>query len=100
MSGLPLVPDSLAHDWQGLTALIEETARRQTVPCINGDQLPREFWTSDSLASRNQAAKACGPCPVLTQCRQYGVQHPREVGVYGGLIESWREHAAEIKDAS
>jgi len=88
------VPDALRHDWRNLSELIEATARRQTVPCFNGEDLPREWWTSESKAERVKAAKECGTCPALTQCRQYGVQHPKESGVYGGLIESQREQAA------
>lgn len=94
MSGLPLMPDSLAHDWRNLSELIEATARRQVVPCFNGTELPRGHWTSESKAERVKAAKECETCAVLTQCRAYGIDHPKETGVYGGLIESQREQAA------
>lgn len=90
-----VMPDALAHDWRNLADLIEATAHRQVVPCFNGTGLPRGHWTSDSLAERNKAATACGPCPVLTQCRQYGIDHPKETGVYGGLTEGERAQAAK-----
>ncbi len=94
MSTTPQVmPEALRHDWLNLSALIEETARRQVVPCFNGLGLPHGYWTSESKAERDEAAKDCGACPVVTQCRQYGIDHPKELGVYGGLSE--RERAKE-----
>ncbi len=95
MSNLPVLPLELAHDWRNLADLIEATAHRQVVPCFNGTELPHGHWTSDSLAERNKAAKECGKCPVIDQCRQYGVQHPKESGVYGGLVETQREQIAK-----
>lgn len=95
MSNFPVMPDALRHDYQNLTALVADYAERQTVPCFNGTETPREWWTSDRLSQRNTAAKACGPCPVLTQCRQWGIDHPQEVGALGGLVETDRERAAK-----
>ncbi|NYI41502.1 WhiB family transcriptional regulator [Demequina lutea] len=94
MSNLPTMPKSLAHDWRGITALIEATALRQVVPCFNGDETPHELWTSDDTQEQKAAATACGQCPVLEQCRQYGIDHPKESGVYGGLTERQRTQAA------
>lgn len=99
MSNPPLMLEALRHDHLGLMSLIEATARRQTVPCFNGRDVPREWWTSDSLAERNKAAKECGTCSVLKTCRSYGIDHPKEAGTYGGLVESQREQAArEIRN--
>lgn len=90
MSNAPTVmPDALRHDWGNLLALIEETAHRQVVPCRNGRTVPPTWWTSDVAKERDAAAKECRACPVLTACRDYGLEHPDEVGVYGGATE-WK----------
>lgn len=89
-----VVPENLAHDWRGITALIEATAERQVVPCRNGRTVPIEFWTSNDTQEQKAAATACGQCPVLAQCTAYGVTHPKEVGIYGGLTERQRNETA------
>ncbi len=96
MSSLPqMMPDTLRHDWLNLSALIEGTAHRQVVPCFNGAGLRHAHWTSDNASERNEAARECATCPIVTQCRQYGIDHPKETGVYGGLNE--RERVKEAK---
>lgn len=95
MSALPVMPEALAHDWRNLSELIDAMASRQGVPCRNGEGVPHEWWTSDSLAERNKAARECGKCPVIAQCAAYGVAHPKEVGVYAGMTETQREQAAK-----
>ncbi len=97
MSRSQLMPDSLRHDWLGLTALIEATAHRQTVPCVNGTEIPRGHWTSDATAEQAAAAKECGKCSVLAQCAEYGVSHPQESGVLGSMTERHRAKAARDK---
>ena len=95
MSTIPQVmPETLRHDWLNLSALITETAHRQVVPCFNGNTQQRAHWTSDSAAECTSAARECGACPVVIQCRQYGVDHPKETGVYGGLTEKERRESA------
>ncbi len=94
-ANFPAMPEGLAHSWRNLTDLVDALSRRQVVPCRNGQDLSHAFWTSDSLSERNQAAKACGPCPVLAQCAAYGLANPQESGVYGGLTEGQREQAAK-----
>lgn len=39
-----------------------------------------------------QAAPACSRCPILDQCRAYGLAWPLEVGLYGGLTHAQRLH--------
>ncbi|NYI41244.1 WhiB family transcriptional regulator [Demequina lutea] len=94
MSDLPLMPEALRHSWRNLSALIEATAERQVVPCFNGTDVPRMWWTSDDQRQRAEAATACAICPVLTQCSQYGIDNPKEVGVYGGMSERQRVKVA------
>lgn len=84
MSNFPVMPAAMRIDWQNLTALVADTARRDVVPCFNGTETPREWWTSDRLAERNQAAKACGVCPV--------VQSSRPVGPMGSSTGTRREY--------
>ena len=79
-----MVPEALAHDWRQLQDLIAATMRRQPVPCQSHDDATRALWTG-TAAQQTIAARQCPKCPVIAQCRDYGLQHPSEEGVYGGL---------------
>ena len=83
----------LEHDRENLLALMQDTLRRQPIPCVNGG-LACRFWTSDERADLKRAAVECGACPVLSQCRAYGLAHPKEQGIYGGLTKPERVRMA------
>lgn len=85
-SGAWGVTAELAHDVTGLHALIATYAARQDVPCVSGRMVPRDYWTSDVPAERKQAAAECPTCPVLDQCRAFGIRNPTE----------WREHLSGL----
>src|SRR5699024_7243525 len=56
--------------------------------------------TEDSLPGRRQIQQAktvCASCPVIAQCREYGMSEPH--GVWGGLSERERRdiRAREIR---
>ncbi len=87
------MPEALAHDWQQLSELIEATAERQDVPCRSGRIMPLSAWTDDDQGTQGLAAEACLHCPVIEACREYGVTHKKEAGVYGGLTEYQRKEA-------
>lgn len=96
MSGaVPSMPVDLKHDWSGLMALVEATAARQLVPCRNGRDVPHGHWTSSDAKERAAAATECQRCPVIVQCRAYGIDHYAESGVLGGLTDPEREQAAK-----
>lgn len=63
-----------------LDALNSAIAEAGGVPCA-GDDLA----ISEGEADQHEAAHWCAQCPVMHQCRSYGVAWPREQGVYGGL---------------
>lgn len=63
----------------------------ERVPCIAGDALPADHWTSDDADEQHLAALACEGCPALTLCRDYGLTHRREVGVYGAMTYGQRK---------
>jgi hypothetical protein len=100
MSQMPTLPAALAHDWRGLQDLIDATAQRQRVPCRQGRDKSRSWWTSDNATEQAAAAEACAGCPVLTQCRAYGIDHPKESGVYGAMTEKQRAQAARARSKS
>lgn len=50
----------------------------------------RAVWTSDDPTEQRDAARRCAPCPALTACRAYGLEHHDERGVYGALTETER----------
>lgn len=81
----------LAHDVTNLYALIAAHAARQDVPCVSGRVCPRDYWISDVHTERKQAAAQCLTCPVLDQCRAYGIRNPNEWGVYGSLDQPQRK---------
>ncbi|WP_369345400.1 WhiB family transcriptional regulator [Demequina oxidasica] len=88
------MPPALVADWRSLNALIESTHERQPVPCRSGDVLPPSFWTSDDPAEATLAAEECARCPVKEPCQRYGIAHPKEVGIYGGLNEAQRRQVS------
>lgn len=48
----------------------------------------------DDLAYRralDMARRICHVCIVFNACRQYGIENPDEVGVYGGLTQKQRQ---------
>ncbi|MES6118703.1 WhiB family transcriptional regulator, partial [Cutibacterium acnes] len=71
--------------------LADVAAARTGVPCRAPDADPAQ-WTSDDPPTARAAADACGPCPVLAACREYGVDHVRgRPGVVlGGLTDDER----------
>lgn len=85
------VTAELAHDSTNLYELIAAYASRQDVPCVSGRMCPRDYWISDVQAERKQAAAQCLTCPVLDQCRAYGLRNPNEWGVYGSLDQPQRK---------
>lgn len=56
-------------------------------PCWRVPVAERTPWTSDVPAEQALAARTCRGCPALAACAEYGREHPREVGVYGGRTE-------------
>ena len=54
----------------------------------------RGLWTSDDPGDQRVAARLCAPCPAVTPCREYGLDHQRDAGAYGGPTETERRKAA------
>lgn len=74
------MPPGRAADWRALVLAATDT------PC----QSAPSWWTSDEPEFQDLAAAACLDCPVLALCQDYGLAHPDERGVYGGLTEDAR----------
>lgn len=92
-----LDPDRVPH-WRALLSLIEARAR-EPVPCRAGGLAVTSAWVAEDDAEQRLAAAACRPCPVLGECREYGLAWPREAGVYGGMTERQRQSDKERKSA-
>lgn len=88
------LPPELVSDWRSLDALLEDVGARQPIPCRTGDMAPLGHWTSDEHEDQREAAIACQSCAALTACRTYGIAHPKEAGVLGGLTETERRAEA------
>ncbi|MGV8973378.1 MAG: WhiB family transcriptional regulator [Rhodoglobus sp.] len=78
---------SLDEDRAALLAAIVKQAEitGRTTPCRGSLD-----WISSKPSVQARAALACQPCPILALCRQYGLDNPDEIGVYGGLVPADR----------
>lgn len=85
------LPETLKSDYLSLAQLIADTSERDRVPCLAAGVEHTAFWTSSNVEEQQIAARACAYCPVITQCRQYGLRHPEEEGVYGGMTARGRK---------
>lgn len=63
------------------------------IPCRSGSVTSTAVWTSDDAADQREAAARCEGCPVIRECLTYGMAHPREKGVWGGLTYEQRKVA-------
>lgn len=63
-----------------------------TLACVDN---PIYFTTEKDHVQR-MAADWCmvTECPVLLMCRAYGIENPREYGVYGGRTDKARQALA------
>ena len=90
------MPVHLASDWRSLTAYIEATHERQPVPCRSGEIVEVHYWTSGKPVESVLAAQACAHCPIKAACRVYGIKHPAEAGIYGGMGPKQRKAVAKL----
>lgn len=77
------------------TTLTGDLLRLHAAVDAAGIPLPCTFdprWISEDTAELHDAARHCAGCPVLDPCRAFGLAHPRELGVYGGLTGAQRNH--------
>jgi WhiB family redox-sensing transcriptional regulator len=51
-----------------------------------------EMWFPHKTDPALKATAICNTCPVLDQCKDYGLAHPDLQGLWGGLTEDEREH--------
>lgn len=58
-------------------------------PVLDDSALPcrsaPDLWFSDNLADIDRAKRNCARCPIWQECRAWGLDHPDEWGVWGGL---------------
>lgn len=73
----------------------EDTPNLTEVP-VPGDPTPCsvevELWFG-SAKEQDEASYACGTCWMRVDCREYGIEHPDEAGVWGGLSQRQRRFA-------
>lgn len=72
----------------------------QAIPCRSGGLLATVAWTSDEVDEQRAAARACGACPAVTACRQFGLAWPDLPGTYGGLPEAARRRPTRSRKAN
>ena len=72
------IPPGQVRDWIALQEVLES---HRPLPCESDPA----SWTADDSREQRYAAHACLDCPVLWECRAYGIKYPDERGAYGGL---------------
>lgn len=88
-----IIPKRAKHRADLLALQRAVTDLDKPVPCCAD---PRAY--SDNRAEQAAVARRCVSCPVIGQCRTYGLAYPRERGVYGGLTFSERQHQEKNHD--
>lgn len=53
------------------------------VPCAEDP----EVWVGARTWMESYAVRVCEFCPMRPACAEYGVKHPEEIGVWGGLTQ-------------
>lgn len=69
-------------DFQALNLAILQAGE---VPCAGDD-----LMISDREEDQAEGAHWCARCPILDQCRTYGLGWPKEEGVFGGVTRGQR----------
>lgn len=83
--------DRSVFRWLSKPAPLIPTARPPASGLCN--QTDPELFFGDR--GSHAAAKAvCACCPVLTECRDYGISHPELSGIWGGLSQNARRRLA------
>lgn len=82
---------------QLLAAILTAAEAGQVAPCV---EYPGGGWTDDNHDVQVAAARVCRVCPALDACAGYGVAHPGEQGVYGGMTSPGRRRAAALQRAA
>jgi len=67
--------------------------------------MPVNWWFPDpddtKVAEMVERAKSvCAGCPVLAPCQRWGLGHPAERGVWGGLTEGERRRVRRRRGAA
>jgi WhiB family redox-sensing transcriptional regulator len=57
--------------------------------CNGGDAERWHSYVDDDVA---YAKRICRSCPVVTSCRQWGLDHDEASGIWGGLTERDRQN--------
>lgn|GEM_PF-2094031 len=95
---LPVLPEALKADYLALAGRVAGVLERGlSVPCHEPQTVPVGWWTSEEHHEQRLAAESCQRCPLQLPCRRYGIGHPKEAGVYGGLTERERAEVARVK---
>lgn len=83
----PLAP-AQAEQYEDLLAALDDVLRQGLrVPCHEGPH--REDWISDSAKDQGKAANACLECPLMDECRDYGLAW-EPAGVWGAMTRTER----------
>lgn len=71
--------------------IADQLDRGRPVPCVEGDVVPRAWWTDDDDEHQRLAGAACMGCSAFVACRRYGATWTKESGVYGGATDPQRQ---------
>jgi len=80
-----------------LAAILTKAEAGEVAPCV---EYPAGGWTAEEHDAQVAAARVCRVCPAIDACADYGIAHPSEHGVYGGMTGGARRRAATSQRAS
>lgn len=82
-----LVSKAIQADVIDMSGVLLDVITRDGL-CAQTD--PEEFFPKGKGGSIYAARKVCEHCDVELECREYGIQHPDLLGVWGGLSQRQR----------
>lgn len=86
------IPDHARPAYRRLREAVDRTGT--LVPCHDIDAFTATEREHTQNAPQALAARICPTCPVLDECRAYGIANPNEVGIYGGMTQTERRATA------
>ncbi|WP_115728052.1 WhiB family transcriptional regulator [Actinomyces culturomici] len=105
LSAAHAIPDDARPAYRWLSAALD--ALDQAPPCNGLEEFTVErkwrandgtFNGADYADAVDMAARICARCPVLDECRAYGIANPREFGIWGGLDRAARRTLADADE--
>lgn len=95
-SEFPILPKSYAIVGKRIAAMMPYPVTfAEDAKCLNDeaftDELPREPVVLEYMKLK------CATCPLMKACREWGIAHELEWGIFGGLVPTERAKVREAR---